>query len=321
MSCTDVLIGHRQNCTHGASGLIVCCVSGRIGGWYSAQPTVPFLYSQERISQLVVALKLQDFWRSESKSLGILLHGQDNYWILHSCLRAYMISSQATGIIAGEDTGGIKTVQLSGQAGWMLATLGGSPQAGQLLGELERLPEGKAMSDPSHWLGWEHYRHWKRAVGRWNQTIDVPDARRSDRQLKKLVRSLQIKFEGQLAHGLVSVVCNNGTLTALCRSFTMAARSRPCVGSLCPQHAHDPRRSHAHLSGFQRQLKAGCVPLPCAGGTRAPQGMDWGAPACNLGSARQRLRGAAKIARSVSRPCVGSGVLSCHDLVSLHALL
>ena len=51
------------------------------------------------------------------------------------------------------------------------------------------------MSDPSHWLGWEHYRHWKRAVGPWNQTTDVPDARRSDRQLKKLVRSLQIKFE------------------------------------------------------------------------------------------------------------------------------
>ena len=35
------------------------------------------------------------------------------------------------------DTGGIKTVQVSGQAGGMLATLDGSPQAGQLLGELE----------------------------------------------------------------------------------------------------------------------------------------------------------------------------------------
>ena len=135
-------------------------------------------------------------------------------------------------------------------------------------------------------------------------------------------------WRGQLAHGLVSVVCNNGTLTALFRSFTMEPRSRPCVGSLCPQHA---RRSHALLSGFQRKLKAGCVPRPCAGGTRAPQCMDWCAPAYNLGSARQRLRrflrDAGKIARSLSRPCVGcasfsdSGVLSCHGLVSLHALL
>ena len=91
-----MLIGHRQNCTHGASGLIVCCVPGRIGGWYSAHPTVPCLYSQEQTSHLVVALQLQDFWRSESKSLGILLHGQDNYWILHSCLRACMIESRNT---------------------------------------------------------------------------------------------------------------------------------------------------------------------------------------------------------------------------------
>ena len=113
MSCTDVFIGHRQNCTHGASGLIVCALS-------------VFTRADFSVGSGAAA-----------KSLGILLHGQDNCCILHSCLRAYMISSQATGVIAGEDTGGIKTVQLTGQAGWMLATLDGSPKGGQLLGELE----------------------------------------------------------------------------------------------------------------------------------------------------------------------------------------
>ena len=226
-----MLIRHRQNCTHGASGLIVCCVSGRIGGWYSAHMAVPFLYSHERTSRLVVALQLQDFWRSECKSLGILLHGQDNYWIVHSCLRAYMISSQATGIIAGEDTGGIKTVQLSGQAGWMLPTLDGSHQAGQLLGELEsERQEGKAMSDPSHCLGWEHYRQWKRTVGPWNHTTDVPDARRSDRQLKKLVRSLQIKFEHPRYRARVALTISR--LRAVCVVLTNRSACSCCEQKL-----------------------------------------------------------------------------------------
>ena len=47
-----------------------------------------------------------------------------------------MISSQVTGTIAGEDTGGIKIDQVSGQAGRMLETLDGLRKAGKLLGEL-----------------------------------------------------------------------------------------------------------------------------------------------------------------------------------------
>ena len=88
-----------------------------------------------------------------------------------------------------------------------------------------------------------------------------------------------------IAHGLVSVARFPSTLTPLCRLFTGqrahdAARSRPRVGCLCPQHAHDPRRSHAHLGVFQRKSKAGCVfTALCRWHALASQGMDWGAPA------------------------------------------
>ena len=51
-------------------------------------------------------------------------------------------------------------------------------------------------SETSLLAPWEHYRHWKRTVRRWNRTADIPVARTSNRQLKKLDWSMQIiKFE------------------------------------------------------------------------------------------------------------------------------
>ena len=58
-----------------------------------------------------------------------------------------------------------------------------------------RRQEGKDMSDPHDWLGWEHYRHWKRAVRRWNRTTDIPVAQGPDRLFKELDWQLQVKFE------------------------------------------------------------------------------------------------------------------------------
>ena len=67
--------------------------------------------------------------------------------MIHSCLNDSMISSQATGIPAGEDTGGIKTVQVSGRAGPTVVTLDGSHEVGKLLGEPGILPSGTALND------------------------------------------------------------------------------------------------------------------------------------------------------------------------------
>ena len=61
-------------------------------------------------------------------------------WMPHSYLHDSVIWSQATGILAGEDTGGSKIDHMSGRADSMLATLDGSHQVGKLLGEPVRLP-------------------------------------------------------------------------------------------------------------------------------------------------------------------------------------
>ena len=52
------------------------------------------------------------------------------------------ISSRATGTLAGQDTGGIKTDQVSGRAGPALVTLDGPHLVSKLLGEPGRLPSG-----------------------------------------------------------------------------------------------------------------------------------------------------------------------------------
>ena len=41
------------------------------------------------------------------------LRSEDNRWMPHSCLNDFTISSHATGTLAGEDTGGVKTDQVS----------------------------------------------------------------------------------------------------------------------------------------------------------------------------------------------------------------
>ena len=89
----------------------------------------------------------EHFRRSEPKNLGIPLRSQDNHLMLRRCLNDTMISSHATGILDGEETGGITNDQMSGRAGSMLATLDGSQQVGTLLGALGRLPSGTTLDD------------------------------------------------------------------------------------------------------------------------------------------------------------------------------
>ena len=67
--------------------------------------------------------------------------------MLNIFLNGFMMSSQAKGILAGVDTGGIKIDQMSGRASSMLATLDGSHQVSKLLGEPGRLSRGTTLDD------------------------------------------------------------------------------------------------------------------------------------------------------------------------------
>ena len=50
-------------------------------------------------------------------------------------------------------------------------------------------------SDPPSWPGWAHFRQWRKAVARWNDSTDVVMARRADKVMKLFDWELQSKFE------------------------------------------------------------------------------------------------------------------------------
>ena len=195
MSFTDVLIGHRQNCTHGASGLIclLCLwtdwrvVFGTTDSALSVFTRAAFSVFSGAAAARLLEERMQEPWNSASRprqpldtaQLSQSLHDLESSDWNYRWRGYWWNQDRSTEWTSGMD---------APDTGWVTP---GWPATWRI-GERQ---EVKAISDPSHWLGWEHYRQWKRAVGRWNQTTDVPDARRSDRQLKKLVRSLQVKFE------------------------------------------------------------------------------------------------------------------------------
>ena len=50
-------------------------------------------------------------------------------------------------------------------------------------------------SDPPSWAGWSYYRLWKKSIGRWNKSTDIPTWKRSEKLLRTLDWELQSKFE------------------------------------------------------------------------------------------------------------------------------
>ena len=50
-------------------------------------------------------------------------------------------------------------------------------------------------SDPPSWPGWAHFRQWRKAVARWNDSTDVVMTRRADKVMKLFDWELQSKFE------------------------------------------------------------------------------------------------------------------------------
>lgn len=62
------------------------------------------------------------------------------------------------------------------------------------------VPSKGDFSDPPAWPGWTHYRLWKKAVLRWNQSTDVLFWRRSEKILKSMEWDLQSRFEHVADH-------------------------------------------------------------------------------------------------------------------------
>ena len=55
-------------------------------------------------------------------------------------------------------------------------------------------PKGD-FADPPQWPGWPHYRHWKRALARWNTNTDVPMWRRAEKVLRQFTWEFQTHFD------------------------------------------------------------------------------------------------------------------------------
>ena len=51
------------------------------------------------------------------------------------------------------------------------------------------------FSDPPQWGGWQNFRLWKKAIGRWDAHTDIPRWRRAEKLLKSFDWELQGKFE------------------------------------------------------------------------------------------------------------------------------
>lgn len=50
-------------------------------------------------------------------------------------------------------------------------------------------------ADPPGWPGWAHFRHWKRALVRWDSNTDVPVWRRAEKVLRQFTWDFQVHFD------------------------------------------------------------------------------------------------------------------------------